>query len=61
MLSEKARQDVREKLAQLQQDGPLRDRKCDDVYRALYPDAVSLHAFRSEWQRVVTEEARPAE
>ena len=62
MLSEKAIEDIRGKLAALQQaHGSLREAgKCDDAFRAAYPDHVDLHTWRTEWQYALIEERKAA-
>lgn len=64
MLSEQARTEVRAKLAALAAEhGSLVNLKCDEAYRAAYPDAVDLHEWRMEWNRArhTEPQALPAE
>lgn len=59
MLTDKARDEVRAKLAALQAEhGSLANIKCDDKYRMAYPDAVDLHEWRMEWNRARHKEER---
>lgn len=60
-LSQNARDQVRAKLAEIQaaNGGSLDGLKADDQYRIAYPDAVDLHEWRMEWNRVRHDERHP--
>lgn len=53
-LSDEKLREVRDKIRDYRQKNP--GAKCDEAYRELFPDQVSLHVFRLTWGQALVEE-----